>query len=53
VDRATYLRDLFAPQRSVYLVAGDYSMLFRGEELGLRPIQVGDRDPEPASAADT
>lgn len=40
VDRAAYLRDLFAPQRPVYLVAGDYSMLFRSEELGLRPIQV-------------
>jgi PIN domain len=51
VDRAAYLRDLFAPRRSVYLVAGDYSMLFRSEELGLRPVQVGDRDPEPAPAA--
>ncbi len=44
VDRAAYLRDLFAPQRAVYLVAGDYSMLFRSEELGLRSIQVGARD---------
>ena len=46
VDRAVYLRDLFAPRR-VYLVAGDYSMLFRGEEMELQPIQVGDRDPKP------
>jgi PIN domain len=51
VDRAAYLRDLFAPRRSVYLVAGDYSMLFRAEELGLRPIQVGDRDPKAAPAS--
>jgi hypothetical protein len=51
VDRAAYLRDLFAPRRSVYLVAGDYSMLFRSEEVGLQPIQVGDRDPEPAQAS--
>ena len=55
-DRALFVQEMVTSPRRVRLVAGDYSMLFRGRSLGLETLQIprlesGDRDDDSNTAA--
>jgi predicted ribonuclease YlaK len=39
-DRALYIQEMVTSSRRVRLVAGDYSMLFRGRSLGLDTVLI-------------
>ena len=39
-DRALFVQEMMSSARRVRLVAGDYSMLFRGRSLGLDTLQI-------------
>lgn len=39
-DRALFVQEMVTSTRRVRLVAGDYSMLFRGRSLGLDTLQI-------------
>jgi hypothetical protein len=55
-DRAVFVQEMVTSPRRVRLVAGDYSMLFRGRSLGLDTLQIprlesGDRGNDSSTAA--
>jgi PIN domain len=55
-DRALFVQEMVTSPRRVRLVAGDYSMLFRGRSLGLDTLQIprlesGNRGDDSSSAA--
>jgi hypothetical protein len=55
-DRALFMQEMVTSPRRLKLVAGDYSMLFRGRSLGLDTLQIprhesGDRGADSSTAA--
>lgn len=55
-DQALFVQEMMTSSRRVLLVAGDYSMLFRGRSLGLDTLQIprlqsGDRGDDSSTAA--
>ena len=44
-DRALFVQEMVTPPRRIQLVAGDYSMLFRGRSLGLDTLLIPRLEP--------